>query len=152
MSDFCPEICKHDDIDELTFTENSANVDPITPGPSHSAGAGKSSGPMSPSARQTAGVDKFIDEFKKEIEKIRADDQEVAVEDERGTQVATEEQDLVWEEKVEKITPEHMEIFTREFVSQLAEKLAEQIAAKIDSDKLLEMIKSEIMGRSSKKS
>lgn len=143
---------QHDGVDELTFTENSAHVDPITPGPSHATAAGKSSGPMSPSARHTAGVDKFIDEFKKEIEKIRADDQEVAVEDEGGTQVATDEEDLVWEEKVEKITPEHMEIFTREFVSRLAEKLAEQIAAKIDSDKLLQLIKSEIVGRSSKKS
>jgi len=143
---------KHDDIDELTFTETSAHVDPVTPGPSHGTSTGRSSGPMSPSARQTAGVDKFIDEFKKEIEKIRADDQEVAVEDEGGTQVAVDEQDLVWEEKVEKIKPEHMEIFTREFVSRLAEKLAEQIAAKIDGDKLLQMIKNEIVGRSSKKS
>ena len=137
--------------DNLTFTDPSSHIDPVTPGPGSQKKAGKTSPtPPMPGTSHTAGVDKFIDEFKKEIEKIRSDEPEnVAVETRtHGDQAGAE---LAWEDKVERLTPEHMELFKRELVVLLAEKIAEQISAKIDSEKLLQLIKTEIIAQLRKK-
>jgi hypothetical protein len=55
---------------------------------------------------------------------------------------------VVWEEKAEKITPEHMALFTREFIAELADKIAVRLVSKLDSDKLHELIVAELIGRS----
>ena len=61
------------------------------------------------------------------------------------------DQELGWQDTLEKMTPEQMGTFTREFASQLADKLAKIIAAKIDEEKLLNLLKREIIQHLEKK-
>ena len=136
---FVGEMQKGDTIDKtddntdhnLTFTDPSQSVDPVTDPVGVSQPKKKSS--------DSGGVEKFIDEFKKEVEKFQADEPESVT--------LQPENDLSnpWEDSIEAVTPEQVAIFTREFTASLAEKVAEKIAAKIDADKLLKLIKTELM-------
>ena len=102
---------------------------------------------VSPSAPGPPGVDKFIEEFKKEIENIRADEPQSITIDDVKSEAAHAAGEIVWEESMEKVTSDQVNMFTRELVSELAEKLAQKIADKIDGDKLLSLIKDEILAR-----
>lgn len=95
--------------------------------------------------RRNAGVDKFIDEFKKEIERIKTSESESIFIEETHKDSGGSDQGLAWEETLEKVSPEQVEIFTRQLASELAEKIAAKIAAKIDPDRLMQLIKSEIL-------
>ena len=99
----------------------------------------------------SAGVEKFIGEFKKEIERLRSSEPEELVVEEHTSQPAHQQGHLAWEEVLERTQPQEVQLFTRQLTSELAAKLAELIAAKIDSDKLLQLIKNEIVARSSEK-
>ncbi|MCK4460807.1 MAG: hypothetical protein KAW46_03330, partial [candidate division Zixibacteria bacterium] len=92
--------------------------------------------------------EKFIDEFKKEVEKIHDSEPEsILVEaNQQSTDV-----DHNWEDSLEKITPDQIELFTKEFVTVLSERIAAQVAAKIDEEKLLALLKSEIMAQAARK-
>lgn len=92
---------------------------------------------------KTAGVEKFIDEFKKEIERIRSNEPDSIFVEEQKQSV--DQDSLAWEESLEKVTPQQVELFTRQFAAELAEKIAEKIVGKIDPDKLLQLIKAEIL-------
>lgn len=127
--------------DVLSFSEPSSMVDPVTPPPGK-----KSSGQQ----EQDGGVDKFIDEFKKEVEKMHSDEPEsITIAD--GDKGAKGDGSLGWQDTLEKMTPEQLGIFTREFVSELADKIAKMIASKIDEEKLLNLLKREIIQRLEKK-
>lgn len=128
------------DSQEISFTEPSAMVDPITPPPGSKPEAG-----LNPVKPPVAGVEKFIDEFKKEVERIRSDEPETMVLDEVSTAKPVAKGKMVWEEKLEKVTPEQINLFTRQFTLELAERIAAKIAAKIDPNKLTQLIKSEII-------
>jgi CheY-like chemotaxis protein len=142
-------------VDELKVADRASMVDPVTPGPStpvstdqhHTVPPAKQEAP--PPAKGE-GVDKFIDEFKKEIERIRSDEPETVVLEQPssdGQAVADEAgaREALWEDKIEKITPEHMEMFTRELISHVAEKIAERITGHLDSETLLHLVKTEIV-------
>lgn len=125
---------------DLTFSEPSSMVDPITPSPESPPKAEEK-----PAA--AAGVDGFIDEFKREIEKIRSDEPEsVTIGDDHQAKAGTADS-MSWQDTLEKMTPEEISLFTRQFVSELADKIAQLIAAKIDSGKLLQLLRREIMSR-----
>ena len=126
----------------LTVTDPSSMVDPITPPPA------STSQPAQPT--KGAGVEKFIEEFKKEVEKINADQPESIVISEEGQASGEAAQGMSWEEKLEDLTPEQLRIFTRQFTSELAERLAAKIADKIDDMKLLALIKHEIIAQAKK--
>jgi CheY-like chemotaxis protein len=120
---------------DLTFSEPSSMVDPVTP----SSGADAKQPP--------AGADKFIDEFKKEMQKIHSTEPEsVTITDGEGSKGAAGE-GLGWQDTLEKMTSEQLEVFTAQFVKELADRIAQLIAAKIDSDKLLGLLKREIINR-----
>ncbi len=125
---------------ELTIAEPSSFVDPITQPPDSAAGS------QPPSSGEA--VEKFIDEFKKEVEKIHDSEPEsILVEaNQQSTDV-----DHNWEDSLEKITPDQIELFTKEFVTVLSERIAAQVAAKIDEEKLLALLKSEIMAQAARK-
>ena len=117
--------------DDLDLAEPSSIIDPITPPPSM------------PRQTKPAGVDKFIDEFKKEIEKIDVvEPASITVEPDHKT--PEPESDLSWQDSLEKLTPDGVGVFTRQFAAELAERLAEKIVSKIDNDKLLNLLKREI--------
>jgi DNA-binding response OmpR family regulator len=135
-----PTSPKDSDSQEISFTENSAIVDPITPPPSQ-----KAPQPAAPAKSSSGGVEKFIDEFKKEVERIHSSEPETVVIDDIPSRPLTSGEKLVWEEKLEKVTPEQVNLFTRQFTLELAERIAEKIAAKIDPNKLTQLIKNEII-------
>ena len=115
-------------------------VDPVTPPP-----AEKPPKPAEPAKSGSAGVEKFIDEFKKEVERIHSSEPEMVVIDDVRSEPSTSGKKMVWEEKLEKVTPEQVNLFTRQFTLELAERIAEKIAAKIDPNKLTQLIKNEII-------
>lgn len=124
---------------ELTLSEPASMVDPITPAPAN--GVGK------PDKSKSPGVEKFIDEFKREIEKMHTAEPASITIDSEESPKRPHGGDMIWEETIDKITPEQVAVFTRELVSELSEKIAEKIAAKIDSDKLLSLIRNELVTR-----
>ncbi len=128
----------------LSFTNTSSMVDPITPGP-------KQSHPAHPKA-EAAGpaVDKFIDEFKKEIEKIHSSEPE-SITLNAEPSAKSEAERMEWEDTLEQLTPEKVELFAQRFIAELAERLAEKISAKIDSEKLLALLKTEMFRHLEKK-
>ncbi len=121
--------------DELVFTEPSSTLEPFNP-----------KGHIDPPAQKkdTGGVEKFIDEFKREVEKFHADEPESLTVHEEPPKPAD---NAKWEEMVESITPERVTLFTRQLASELAERIAEKIVDKLDSDKLAGLIKAEILAQ-----
>jgi DNA-binding response OmpR family regulator len=129
------------DTGSITISDPSAAVDPVTPGPAPARKVRRGSSP---------GVEKFIDEFKKEMEQIRTDEIEEAVSATAAAKMPDKESELGWEEKLEKMGPAQIDLFAKEFARELGQKVAQIIAAKIDSDKLLRLIKSELVERARK--
>ncbi len=134
---------------ELRFTDHASTAHPVTPVT-----------PVKPALKpgvkgdvqsSSGGVEKFIDEFKKEIERLRSSESDDLSVAENRVDSASQVGQLRWEDTVERTDPQQVQMFTRELASELAEKLAVIIAAKIDPDKLLQLVKSEIIARSSGK-
>ncbi len=129
------------DSQKLHVTETASIIDPIT-----SAVTSRASTPPGAGGKrsQTEGVEKFIDEFKREIELLRAREPETSdMPATSSTQAPTG--GMTWEEEIEALTADQVRLFTREFSARLAERVAERIVAKIDPDKLLLLIKDEIV-------
>lgn len=119
---------------KLTFEDVSSKIDPVTP-------AKLSDDPS------TKGVDKFIDEFKKEVEKISSHETEsITLKDSEYKKSSSAN----WQDSVGSVSKEQIEIFKKQFIAELAEKIAVKLADKIDSDKLLQLIKQEIVNKSKK--
>jgi CheY-like chemotaxis protein len=125
------------DSQNISFEDPSALVDPVTPVIPDNK----------PEEHLSKGIDKFIDEFKKEVEKIEPETPETITVNDDSPQPSTGKQSMSWEDSFEKLTPENIELFSRRFISELAEKFAEKITEKIDSEKLLSMLKNEIVKR-----
>jgi DNA-binding response OmpR family regulator len=127
----------------LVISESSAAVDPRTPGP-----AAKSHG-----VDQPAAVEKFIDEFKKEMQQLREVEPDTAanIPEIKTIKAASASEKLDWEEKLEQIGPTEVDTFTREFARELGRRVAEIIAAKIDPEKLMRLIRAEVAERYKKK-
>lgn len=126
-----------EDSARLTISEPSAAVDPVTPGPAPSA-----LGQAEPS-----GVDKFIDEFRKEMEELRESEAHDLVASATVTAAEASGLSMAWEEKLEKLGPSQIDLFAREFARELGRKVAEIIVAKIDPEKLLRLLKAEIVAK-----
>jgi DNA-binding response OmpR family regulator len=98
-----------------------------------------------------AGVEKFIEDFKKEVEKF-ADPPSTPAKVTRtavhkATATAAPQRRA---SDIGSVTIDQVEVFTRQFVDALAEKVAEKIATKIDAQKLLSLIKNEIVSKNQK--
>jgi DNA-binding response OmpR family regulator len=132
------------EADELEFSKTSTFVDPVTPSP-----ASASSPPPASKDKgkdKSGSVEKFLDEFKKEMEVLRSEEPESVVVNENAS-AADGQGEMKWEDKVEKMSAREVSLFTRELTRELADRLAEIIAAKIDSEKLLQLIKREVLNR-----
>ena len=160
----------------LEFTDSSNLLDPVTPGPASTPPPAQSppSQPVASVDQSSGGMDKFIDEFRQEAEKLGesgpesivipqespvAPQVDQQVNPEAGfsdsdvmVQSISEKEQASWEDKIENITPEHLRIFSRELASRLADKIAGLILARIDQDKLLRLIKDELVEEVRKKS
>jgi len=100
---------------------------------------------------ESGGVDKFIEDFKKEVEKF-SDEPAPAPSKltRKAVHKAKPEESADDSGGLENVTIDQVEVFTRQFVASLAEKIAEKIANKIDSQKLLSLIKNEIVSKNQK--
>jgi len=133
------------DSGKLTYTEPSSAVDPVTPAPS-----GLQASP--PAEKKSASVEEFINEFKKEMDSLRSTEPENVVLSEDVAAGEKTDAELSWEDRLETITTEEVGLFTRQLASELAEKIAERIAAKLSPEKLLQLIKNDVVNRARKKS
>ncbi len=128
---------------KLNIAANSEIIDPVTPAPDSPI--------KQPQIDQKhEGVEHFIEEFKKEVEKIHTESPESILLKETDTTPSVEDKSMAWEEKLEQMTADQLGIFTRQFTKDLAEKIAEKITAKIDTEKLLVLLKREIIAQSQK--
>ncbi len=112
--------------EDLSIDEPASMVDPVTP--VHSS--------PKPGQAEGEGVEKYIDEFKQEIEKFESDE---------PAETATPTQVPPQQTPPPGLTPQAMDLFINQLTTKLAEQIATRIAAKIDSDKLLNLIKAEIL-------
>ncbi len=130
----------------LSFATTSSMLDPHTPGPASTVESKTVSEPKSAAGRG-AEVEKFIDEFRREIEVLKSAEPESGLVSDASAQPARSGQNLAWEETLENVTPQQVAVFSRELAKELGERIAEKIVAKIDPDKLLQLIKGEIIAR-----
>lgn len=131
---------------ELTVSEPASIIDPVTPPPDTPE-------PLDVPSRETgSSVDKFLDEFKKEVEKLQSDVPEsVNLEPEQLSHGSSGGSERVWQESAEDITSDEVSLFTRQLRTELAEKIAEKIMAKIDNEKLFNLLKNEILSHARNK-
>ena len=131
---------------ELNYTDPSASVDPVTPPPES---AKSSKGPVE---KPPGSVEKFIDEFKKEMEVFQQEEPDKAVIKEQSIPKTpdTKSAKMSWEDSIENVKPEDVSLFTRQLAYDLAEKIAIKIINKIDSEKLMTLIKNEVLIRTRK--
>ncbi len=127
------------DSGNLSVTNPSSMVDPITP-PPPSVSSGNSAG-------TGEGVERFIDEFRKEVDKIHDSEPDSIALESAHSAGNPARNETGWEDSLERIGPEQIRMFKREFVILLAEKIAGKIVDRIDSEKLLNMLKNEIMAQ-----
>lgn len=144
-----PEADHHN----LSIESAAASVDPVTPPPkpvvSKSAGSQAAMPSTGAVKKNTAGVEKFIDEFREEMERIRSDAEPemVAVKPDAPSKPAEPASAHAWEEKLENITPEQVALFSRQLAAELGKSLAQRLIEKIDSEKLIHLIAAEIAAR-----
>jgi CheY-like chemotaxis protein len=105
------------------------------------------------SATHGEAIDKFISEFKKEVDKITGDAADqitvstIAADDsdEAGSRPAD---DLNWEERLEKIPEDQIKQMSQEIVDALAKQVARQLVSRIDPDVVYHLIKAALDARS----
>jgi hypothetical protein len=131
---------------ELTVSEPASIIDPVTPPP------GTPEPLDAPSPDTGSSVDKFLDEFKKEVEKLQSDVPEsVNLEPEQPSRSSSRGSERVWQESAESIATDEVRLFTHQLRTELAEKIAEKIMTKIDSKELLNLLKNEILSHAQNK-
>lgn len=91
-------------------------------------------------------IDKFITEFKKEVDKITGETADqitvatVAADDSEPARSDSED-DLNWEERLEKIPEDQLKSMSQEIVAAVAKQVAQQLIARIDPDVVYNLIK-----------
>lgn len=131
------------DSQKLKMTETSSIIDPITPATAaHPAvGGGKN---------RVEGVEKFIDEFKKEIELLRSRETDPPIA-ETSALAKPVPAGVSWKEEIESMSVEQLRPFAKDLTAMLAERIAERIVSKIDSERLMALVKEELSSISRKK-
>jgi len=101
--------------------------------------------------KSDGGVERFIEDFKKEVEKFTDSAPAAPAKAPKlPTAKASAPTATAVSGGAANISIDQVEVFTRQFVNALAEKVAEKIATKIDAQKLLSLIKNEIVSKSQK--
>jgi len=125
----------------LKVTKPADQIERVSVPNKESSDTGKSSGGKKP-----GGVEKFIEEFKKEVENF-GNESSMNVIDTKSKSGAKAKPAVVPSESLENVTIDQVEVFTRQFVSDLADRVAERIANKIDAQKLMSLLKNEIVSK-----
>jgi hypothetical protein len=130
---------------ELSIASTSSMVDPVTPSPASPSlfQPGKKTG-------KPGDVEKFLSEFKEEVEKIHANEPDSVNLKVDGAHPPTESQKRSWRDTEMSVREDQLAHFTEQLCHELAERLASKIAAKIDGAKLESWIKNEILSHITK--
>lgn len=128
--------------ENLKVTEPADQIERISVPSKKSSDSKKVAG-----GKKSGGVEKFIEEFKKEVESFGNESSRKVI-DTKSKPAATAKPANVSSDPLENITIDQVEVFTRQFVSDLAERVAERIADKIDAQKLMSLLKNEIISKS----
>jgi DNA-binding response OmpR family regulator len=131
-----PIVEKPDD-EELSFEEPSTHITPVQPANVKPNESKKES--------VSSGVDSFIDEFKKEMDKISSSDEPETFTIKEDQTESDKNVDLKWQDSAEKITPENIDSIKERIVSEITDKITRDLLNQIDSDELIEMMKKEIV-------
>lgn len=129
----------------LNVRENSSFVDPVISVPTEKPPSGKSK--RKQSASDSGGVERFIDEFKKEIEQMRSTEVQQPEGQKDGGKSGFDDSSLNWKDRIEALDKQQVGLFVHSFTAELAERIASKMVAKIDSQKLLEMLKASIINK-----
>jgi hypothetical protein len=122
--------------ENLDVTDTSAQIERVSVPGKKSSGSGKAAG------KKSGGVDKFIEDFKKEVESFGKEESKQAIDSKSKVSAAKSADPL------ENMSAEQFEAFKRQFVADLAAKVAEKIVSKIDSQKLRTLLKNEMSSKS----
>ena len=100
----------------------------------------------------SGGVERFIEDFKKEAEKFSDTPHSASAKPTKPAPAPKTQATAAPKPNggLENVTIDQVEVFARQFVNTLAEKVAEKIATKIDAQKLLSLIKNEIVAKNQK--
>jgi len=123
----------------LKVTKPADQIERVSVPNNKSSESGKASGGKKP-----GGVEKFIEDFKKEVENF-GDESSKNVIDTKSKPAAKSKPAVVSSEPLANVTIDQVEVFTRQFVSDLADRVAARIANKIDAQKLMSLLKNEIV-------
>ena len=127
--------------ESLKVTKTSDQLERVSVPGKKSSDSGKIT-----AGKKPGGVEKFIEEFKKEVESFGSKSSRNVI-DTKSKPAATAKPAVVSSDPVENITIDQVEVFTRQFVSELADRVAERIANKIDAQKLMSLLKNEIVSK-----
>jgi DNA-binding response OmpR family regulator len=137
-----------------TKTSPPAGTTQQSPMPSEAPQAERSAQKQPTTESHTEAVDKFISEFKKEMERITSDpetDSEATKAKIEVTNIAppdstkaTSETGIKWEEGLDGATPEDIRGLSRQLIDTIAGHIAEKIAARLDEDIIYHLIKDSI--------
>jgi len=132
---------QNNDSGSIVTSSTSDSIEPINPSKSDKEGFQPGMGVAREPVIKSGGVDKFINDFKKEAEQIS-----------KSTVVNTESRDTIGVKKSEQLTSNSDQFDTTELrhyissmIDVLAEKIAKNIVLKIDQEKIYEIIKSEFL-------
>jgi len=127
--------------ESLKVTQPADQIERVSVPNKKSSDSGKVAGSKKP-----GGVEKFIEDFKKEVENFGTESSK-NVNDTKSKPAATAKPAIVSNDPLESVTIDQVEVFTRQFVSDLADRVAQRIANKIDPQKLMSLLKNEIVSK-----
>jgi DNA-binding response OmpR family regulator len=93
----------------------------------------------------TSGVDSFIDEFKKEMEKISSSEEPETFTIKEEQTASKETSDLKWQDSAEKVVSENIESIKQKIASEISDKITKDLLDQINSEELFELMKKEII-------
>lgn len=128
--------------DNLNFEEPSTHITPVQPADVIHTEPKKES--------ITSGVDSFIDEFKKEMEKISSSEVPETFTIKKDQTESQKQTDLKWQDSVEKIAYENIESIKQKIASEISDKIAKDLLDQINPKELMELMKKEIVKKFNK--
>ncbi|MCP4568059.1 MAG: response regulator [FCB group bacterium] len=145
------------DSGSLPIAPTSEGMEPVAPSP---APIGNATEDVVEKPSHNQAVDKFISEFKKEMEKIS---DEVAPDIPVTSIVAEQapaapeiadmpaEATLNWDDAIEQLGPDGLHDLSRDLIDAVAAKLADRIAARLDPETVYQLLKTCLLESSKKK-
>ncbi|MCK5125029.1 MAG: hypothetical protein KAR42_02130 [candidate division Zixibacteria bacterium] len=134
---------KQVDSGPINITATSDTLSPSAPPPASASVSAVP--PVTGTKSKAEGVDDFISEFKKEMEKISDDiEPSLSVTNIAPASTSTGVNDLQWNETLADVPDEEVKRFSKELTLAIASQVAKSILEKLDDDKIYQLLKESI--------